>query len=130
MVNSRGTTTGGGGRQRSQETRSPNKATDTTSAGEGGWGGGGEGRIPWGGGWSAWAPARHHIYTCIYTYIHIHKYASDRPTYLNTYMGDCQNYGPFFGTLNIWCRIILRIQKGTIILTTTRIRYDPPRALF
>ena len=30
------------------------------------------------------------------------------------HMGGCQNYGPFLGTLN-------RIQKGTIILTTTRI---------
>ena len=35
------------------------------------------------------------------------------------YMGSCQNYGPFLGTLNIRCRIILGIQKGTIILTTT-----------
>ena len=36
-------------------------------------------------------------------------------------MGSCQNYGPFLGTLNIRCRSILRIQKGTIILTTTHI---------
>ena len=35
-------------------------------------------------------------------------------------MGGCQNYGPFGGTLNIRCRIIRGIQKGTIILTTTR----------
>ena len=34
-------------------------------------------------------------------------------------MGNCQNYGPFLGTLNIRCRIILRTQNGTIILTTT-----------
>ena len=34
-------------------------------------------------------------------------------------MGSCQNYGPFLGTLNIRCRIIIRTQKGTIILTTT-----------
>ena len=34
-------------------------------------------------------------------------------------MGSCQNYGPFLGTLNNRCRIILRTQKGTIILTTT-----------
>ena len=34
-------------------------------------------------------------------------------------MGSCQNYGPFWGTLNIGCRIIIRTQKGTIILTTT-----------
>ena len=33
-----------------------------------------------------------------------------------------QNCGPFLGTLNIRCRIILRTQKGTIILTTTRMR--------
>ena len=35
-------------------------------------------------------------------------------------MGGCQNYGPFLGTLNIRCRIIIGIQKGTIILTTTQ----------
>ena len=35
-------------------------------------------------------------------------------------MGDCQNDGPFLGTLNIRCRIILGIRKGTIILTTTQ----------
>ena len=35
------------------------------------------------------------------------------------YMGGCQNYGPFLGTLNIRCRIIIGIQRGTIILTTT-----------
>ena len=34
-------------------------------------------------------------------------------------MGGCQNYDPFWGTLNIRCRIIIGIQKGTIILTTT-----------
>ena len=38
-------------------------------------------------------------------------------------MGGCQNYGPFLGTLNIRCRIILGIQKGTIILTTTHIEF-------
>ena len=37
-------------------------------------------------------------------------------------MGDCQNYGPFWGTLNIRCLIIMGIQKGTIILTTIHIR--------
>ena len=36
-------------------------------------------------------------------------------------MGGCQNYGPFLGTLNIRCRIITGIQKGTIILTTTQV---------
>ena len=35
------------------------------------------------------------------------------------YMGSCQNYGPFLGTLNIRCRIIIRTQKGSLILTTT-----------
>ena len=35
------------------------------------------------------------------------------------YMGGCQNYGPFLGTLNIRCRILIGTQKGTIILTTT-----------
>ena len=34
-------------------------------------------------------------------------------------MGGCQNYGPFLGTRNMRCRIIIGIQKGTIILTTT-----------
>ena len=34
-------------------------------------------------------------------------------------MGSCQNQGPFLGTLNIRCRIIIRTQKGTLILTTT-----------
>ena len=38
-------------------------------------------------------------------------------------MGGCQNYGPFLGTLNIRCRIIIGTQKGTIILTTTQILY-------
>ena len=41
--------------------------------------------------------------------------------YIYIYMGGCQNYGPFLGTLNIRCRIIIGIQKGTIILTTTYI---------
>ena len=34
-------------------------------------------------------------------------------------MGSCQNYGPFLGTLNIRCRLVLGTQQGTIILTTT-----------
>ena len=37
------------------------------------------------------------------------------------YIGGCQNYGPFLGTLNIRCRILIGIQKGTISLTTTHI---------
>ena len=36
-------------------------------------------------------------------------------------MGGCQNYGPFSGTLNIRCRILIGIQKETVILTTTHI---------
>ena len=37
------------------------------------------------------------------------------------YMGGCQKYGPSLGTLNIRGRIIIGIQKGAIILTTTHI---------
>ena len=37
------------------------------------------------------------------------------------HMGGCQNYGPFWGPLNNRCRIILRTQQGTLILTTTHI---------
>ena len=36
-------------------------------------------------------------------------------------MASCQNYGPFLGTLNKRCRIIIGTQKGTIILTTTQL---------
>ena len=32
-------------------------------------------------------------------------------------MDGCQNYGPFWGTLNNRCRSIIGTQKGTIILT-------------
>ena len=39
------------------------------------------------------------------------------------YKGGCQNYGPFLGTLNNRCRIIIGTQKGTIILTTTHKGY-------
>ena len=39
--------------------------------------------------------------------------------YACMYMGGCQNYGPFWGTLYIRCRTIMGTQKGTIILTTT-----------
>ena len=39
-------------------------------------------------------------------------------------MGGCQHYGPFLGTLNIRCRIIIGTQKGTIILTTTHVVKD------
>ena len=37
------------------------------------------------------------------------------------HVGCCQNCGPFLGTLNIRCRIIIGIQKGTTILTTTHV---------
>ena len=47
--------------------------------------------------------------------------ASTRCTVINIYVGGCQNYGPFLGTLNIRCRIIMRTQKGTLILTTTHV---------
>ena len=39
-------------------------------------------------------------------------------------VGGCQNYGPFLGTLNIRCRIIIGTQKGTIILTTTQVIFQ------
>ena len=38
-----------------------------------------------------------------------------------SHLGSCQNYGPFLGTLNIRCRVIIRTQQGTIILTTTHL---------
>ena len=38
-------------------------------------------------------------------------------------MGSCQNYGPFLGTLNSRCRIIVGTQKGTILLTTTHVGF-------
>ena len=37
------------------------------------------------------------------------------------HVGGCQNYGPFLGTLNSRCRIIIGNPKGTIILTTTHV---------
>ena len=42
---------------------------------------------------------------------------------IRDYMGGCQNDGPSWGTLNISCRTIIGIQKGTIILTTTHIGF-------
>ena len=39
------------------------------------------------------------------------------------HMGGCQNHGPFLGTLHIRCRIIIGIQRGTVILTTTHIQH-------
>ena len=45
-------------------------------------------------------------------------------------MGGCQKYGPLLRPLNIKCRIILRTQKGTIILTTiyTYLQYRQRKA--
>ena len=40
------------------------------------------------------------------------------------YLGSCQNYGPFLGTLNNRVRIIIGTQKGTIILTTAHLRVE------
>ena len=40
-------------------------------------------------------------------------------------MSGCQNYAPFLGTLNNRCRIIIRTQKGTIILTNTHMLQEP-----
>ena len=48
-------------------------------------------------------------------------------TQIYSKMGGCQNYGPFLGTLYIRCRIIIRIQKGTIILPTTQMLLPPGR---
>ena len=45
-------------------------------------------------------------------------------SYYKGYMGGCQNYGPFLGTLNIRGRIIIGTQKGTIILTTSHMYTD------
>ena len=53
-----------------------------------------------------------YLETCMHTRIVTQKH-------IYIYMGGCQNYGPFSGTLNIRGRIIIGIQKGPIILTTT-----------
>ena len=42
-------------------------------------------------------------------------------TRIEHHVGGCQNSGPFLGTLTIRCRIIMGIQKGPIILTTTHV---------
>ena len=52
----------------------------------------------------------HHILPRAFPYVH---------------MSGCQNVGPFLGTLKIWRCIILGIQKGTILLTTTHINSHP-----
>ena len=48
---------------------------------------------------------------------------------MKNHMGGCQNYGPFLGTLNNRCRIILRTQEGTLILTTTHISFRGPYSI-
>ena len=45
-------------------------------------------------------------------------------------MGICQNRGPFLGTLNNKCRIILGTQKGTIILKPSYGRYTFTNMVF
>ena len=45
--------------------------------------------------------------------------------WLGHHSGGCQNNDPFWGTLNIRCRIRIGIQKGTIILTTPRLLAQP-----
>ena len=42
-----------------------------------------------------------------------------RVQWCNLSVGDRQNCGPFSGTLNIRCHIVIGIQKRTMILTTT-----------
>ena len=37
------------------------------------------------------------------------------------YLGGCQHYGPFLGTLHIRCRTIIGTQKGAVTLTITHI---------
>ena len=48
-----------------------------------------------------------------------HAKSAPRALRFSKYMGGCQNYGPLLGLLKTRCRIILRTQKGTILLTTT-----------
>ena len=42
----------------------------------------------------------------------------------NYYIGVTYHISSFLGTLHIRCRIIIGIQKGTIILTTTQVVYQ------
>ena len=51
-----------------------------------------------------------------------------RHIFANPHAGGCQNHNPFWGTLNIRCRSIIRIQRGTIILTTTHMGLDGSQA--
>ena len=58
-------------------------------------------------------------HTLTYSSNPMSKTMSSRRTKEN--MDGCQNYGPFLGTLNNRCCIIIGTPKGTIILTTTHI---------
>ena len=42
----------------------------------------------------------------------------------SNHVGGCQTYDPFWGTLNIRCRIVIGIQQGPITLTTTHVYAD------
>ena len=45
-------------------------------------------------------------------------------------MGSCEKLGSLLGALNNRCRIIIRTQKGTIILTTTQMTHSgSPRSV-
>ena len=51
------------------------------------------------------------------------KYEEDEETIegaLILHKGGCQNHGPFLGTVNIRCHVIIGTPKGTIILSTTQ----------
>ena len=37
------------------------------------------------------------------------------------HVGGCHKYGAFLGTLHITCRVIIGMQKGTILVTTTHV---------
>ena len=50
-----------------------------------------------------------------------HSKAIQTSASANAELGGCQNYGPFLGTLNIRCRIIIGILNRTIILTSTQL---------
>ena len=45
------------------------------------------------------------------------------------YVGGYHNYDPLLGTLKISCCIIIGIQKGTIILTTTHVDWAAAQSL-
>ena len=49
------------------------------------------------------------------SYLETFQYIGRERCQVSRELGGCQNYGPFLGTLNIGCRIIIGIQKGTII---------------